>query len=254
MATDQRDGVPPISERAWKPALSMRWKHLLFVHWRVPPLALRPLIPEPLQIDTYDGAAWVGFVPFVMETARPIWLPPVPKVFDFPEANIRTYVRYGAQRGVWFFSLDAAHRLGVWAARRFWKLPYYYARMRWRFLAPDAIHYETIRADRSRAFARVQYRFTGEPRETEPGSLEHFLVERYTLFTAQQGELYYGEVAHLPYAIQPATVLELEQTLTDAAGIALPPQSPIAFYAPGFGVLASALRPLRISNATGHPG
>lgn len=246
--------MPPISEQAWKPALSMRWKHLLFVHWRVPPAALRPLIPEPLQIDTYDGAAWVGFVPFVMESVRPVWLPPIPKLLDFPEANIRTYVRYGEQRGVWFFSLDAAHRLAVWAAQRFWKLPYYYAYMMWDCPAQNEIAYETVRADRRRAFARVRYRFEGEPRETEPGTLEYFLVERYTLFTGHRDTIYRGEVGHLPYAIQPATLLELEQNLTDAAGIALPNEPPLVFYAPGFGVLASALRPVPITNATGRAG
>jgi uncharacterized protein YqjF (DUF2071 family) len=181
-----------MSEREWRPALSMRWKHLLFVHWRVPVASLRPLIPEPLQIDTYDGAAWVGFVPFVMESVRPVWLPPIPKLFDFPEANVRTYVRYGEQRGVWFFSLDAAHRLGVWVARRFWKLPYYYARMWWEMLAPSEIVYTTTRKKRPRPYARVRYRFSGEPRETEPNTLEHFLVERYALFTAYRGELYRG--------------------------------------------------------------
>ncbi|GIV11470.1 MAG: hypothetical protein KatS3mg020_0961 [Fimbriimonadales bacterium] len=241
-----------MSERAWKPTLSMRWKHLLFVHWRVPPTALRPLIPEPLQIDTYDGTAWVGFVPFVMESVRPVWLPPIPKLLDFPEANLRTYVRHGERRGVWFFSLDAAHRLGVWTARWRWKLPYYYAHMRWRRPAPNEICYETIRADASRASARVRYRFEGTPRETESDTLEHFLVERYALFTESRGVLYRGEVAHLPYAVQPATVLELEQTLTDAVGIKLPQEPPIVFYAPGFGVLASALRPVTISNATGR--
>jgi uncharacterized protein YqjF (DUF2071 family) len=163
-----------MSEREWRPTLSMRWKHLLFVHWRVPVASLRPLIPEPLQIDTYDGAAWVGFVPFVMESVRPVWLPPIPKLFDFPEANVRTYVRYGEQRGVWFFSLDAAHRLGVWVARRFWKLPYYYARMWWEMLAPSEIVYTTTRKKRPRPYARVRYRFSGEPRETEPNTLEHF--------------------------------------------------------------------------------
>lgn len=246
--------MPPLSEGAWHAVLSMRWKHLLFVHWRVPPAVLRPLIPEPLQIDTYDGAAWVGFVPFVMESVRPVWLPPIPKLLDFPEANIRTYVRYGTQRGVWFFSLDAAHRLGVWVARRFWKLPYHYARMRWWMTAPNEIFYETVRRANRQAFARVRYQFTGEPRETQPGSLEHFLVERYTLFTVAQGELYRGDVAHLPYAIQPATILELEQTLTDAAGIPLPNEPPVVFYAPGFGVLASALRAVHIANATGRTG
>jgi uncharacterized protein YqjF (DUF2071 family) len=243
-----------MTEQAWKPVLSMRWKHLLFAHWRVPPAALRPLIPEPLQIDTYDGAAWIGLVPFVMESVRPVWLPPVPKLFDFPETNVRTYVRYGEQRGVWFFSLDAAHRLAVWTARRFWKLPYYHARMRCQFVAPNEFAYETIRTDRSRAFARVRYRFEGAPRETEPGTLEHFLVERYTLFTAHGDAIYRGEVAHLPYAIQPATILELEQTLTNAVGVTLPNAPPVVFYAPGFGVLASALRPVSITNATGRTG
>ena len=243
-----------MSEREWRPALSMRWKHLLFVHWRVPVASLRPLIPEPLQIDTYDGAAWVGFVPFVMESVRPVWLPPIPKLLDFPEANIRTYVRYGEQRGVWFFSLDAAHRLGVWVARRFWKLPYYYARMWWEMLAPNEIVYTTTRKKRPRPYARVRYRFSGEPRETEPNTLEHFLVERYTLFTAYRGEIYRGEVAHLPYAIQPATLLELEQTLTDAAGISVSGAPDSVFYAPGFGVLASALQSLHIANATGRAG
>ncbi|MCX7992242.1 MAG: DUF2071 domain-containing protein [Fimbriimonadales bacterium] len=250
----KRDGVPPMIERAWRPALSMRWRHLLFVHWRVSPTTLRPLIPEPLQLDTYAGAAWVGFVPFVMESVRPIWMPPVPKLFDFPEANIRTYVRYGSQRGVWFFSLDAAHRLGVWAARRFWKLPYFYARMRTQQVAPNEITYEILRKDRSRAFARVRYRFEGEPRETEPGTLEHFLVERYAFFTVHQGELYRGEVAHLPYTVQPATVLELEQNLTPTAGITISGEPSSVFYAPGFGVLASVLRPVRIANATGRAG
>ncbi|MCS7209662.1 MAG: DUF2071 domain-containing protein [Fimbriimonadales bacterium] len=247
MVTNPHDGVPPMSEQVWRPTLRMRWKHLLFVHWRVSPALLRPLIPEPLQIETYDGTAWVGFVPFVMESVRPVWLPPVPKLFDFPEANLRTYVRYSGQHGVWFFSLDAAHRLGVWVARRYWKLPYYYARMRWWMPAPDEIYYEMRRWARPRASARVRYRFEGTPRETEPGTLEHFLVERYTLFTVHHGVVYSAEVAHLPYAIQPATIIELEQTLTDTAGIPLLDGAPVAFYAPGFGVLASALRPMQIA-------
>jgi uncharacterized protein YqjF (DUF2071 family) len=243
-----------MSEQAWKPVLSMRWKHLLFAHWRVPPKVLRPLIPEPLQIDTYEGTAWVGLVPFVMESVRPVWMPPIPKLFDFPETNLRTYVRYGEQRGVWFFSLDAAHRLAVWTARRFWKLPYHHARMRCQFVAPNEITYETLRTDHSRAYAYVRYRFEDAPRETEPGTLEHFLVERYTLFTAHRGVVYRGEVAHLPYTVQPATLFELKQTLTDAVGVSLPNEPPVVFYAPGFGVLASALRPALIANATGLKG
>ncbi|MCS7273461.1 MAG: DUF2071 domain-containing protein [Fimbriimonadales bacterium] len=252
MATLQRDRVPPIDEGAWRPVLSMRWQHLLFVHWRVLPETLRPLIPEPLQIDTYDGYAWVGFVPFMMTYVRPVWLPPIPKLFDFPEANIRTYVRYGEQRGVWFFSLDAAHRLGVWVARRFWRLPYYYARMHWHKPAPDQILFETRRRGRVSAYARVHYAIEGTPKETRPDTLEHFLVERYTLFTVYRDELYRAEVAHIPYAIQPAQIIELEQTLTDAVGILITEAPAIAFYAPGFGVLASGLQRVSVASPM-HP-
>ncbi|MCX7924906.1 MAG: DUF2071 domain-containing protein, partial [Fimbriimonadales bacterium] len=74
----------------------------------------------------------------------------------------------------------------------------------------------------------------------------------YTLFTAHQGRIYRGEVAHLPYAIQPASILELEQNLTDAAGIPLSGEPSSVFYAPGFGVLASALSPAPVANATGR--
>ncbi len=233
-----------MNDRNWRPVLSMRWKHLLFVHWRAPVQALRPLIPPVLEIDTYDGSAWVGFVPFVMQAVRPVWLPPIPRLLDFPEANVRTYVRLGAQRGVWFFSLDAQHRLGVWVARRYWSLPYYYAHMHWSRTAPNTFEYTVERRDKHspRGYAQLQYQIKGTPAETEPGSLEHFLVERYTLFTGTPRKLYRAEVAHLPYEIQPATLLHLEQNLVELAGIPLVGEEPIAFYAPGFGVLASALR------------
>ncbi|CUU38292.1 MAG: DUF2071 domain-containing protein [Armatimonadetes bacterium] len=240
MATTGRNALPPIETPAWRPALTMRWRHLLFVHWRVNPAVLRPLIPHALEIDTYDGSAWVGWVPFVMESVRPTWLPPVPRLFDFGETNVRTYVRYGTQRGVWFFSLDAAHRLAVWVARQRWRLPYYYARIRWNQPAPQEIHYECHRTPE--VYGRVRYRIEGEPAIPPEGSLEHFLVERYTLFTVHRGQLYTGHVAHIPYRIQPAHLLELEQTMVSAAGIALPDTEPIVFYAPGFGVLASAIQ------------
>ncbi|MFQ3610248.1 MAG: DUF2071 domain-containing protein [Fimbriimonadales bacterium] len=233
-----------MTERNWRPALSMRWKHLLFVHWQVPVQALRPLIPPPLEVDTYNGSAWVGFVPFVMESVRPVWLPPIPKLLDFPEANVRTYVRLGAQRGVWFFSLDAQHRLGVWVARRHWNLPYHYARMYWRQTSSTEFEYTVERRNTqtSKGYAQVRYQIEGTPAETVPGSLEHFLVERYTLFTGTSRKLYRAEVAHLPYEIQPVTLLHLEQNLVECAGIRTPDSAPVAFYAPGFGVLASGLR------------
>ncbi len=242
MATTGRNALPPIETPPWRAALTMRWRHLLFVHWRVNPAALRPLIPPELEIDTFDGSAWVGWIPFVMESVRPVWMLPFPRLFDFGETNVRTYVRYGKRRGVWFFSLDAAHRLAVWVARQRWRLPYYHAHIRWSQPTPHEIEYECRRTPE--VYGRVRYRIEGTPEISPEGSLEHFLVERYTLFTAHRGQLYAGHVAHIPYRVQPALLLEMEQTMVSAARIALPDTEPIVFYAPGFSVLASAIEPL----------
>jgi uncharacterized protein YqjF (DUF2071 family) len=127
--------------------MRMRWRHLLFAHWPVDVEALRPLVPPALEIDTFDGSAWVGLVPFTMEDVSPVLLPRAPRAAQgvwsalcggaiaFHECNVRTYVyprgreSDPAARGVWFFSLDATSRLAVWGARTFWKLPYFNARI-----------------------------------------------------------------------------------------------------------------------------
>ncbi len=239
-----------MKQKDWKPVLTMRWKHLLFVHWRVPPSLIRPLIPPPLEVDTYEGDAWVAFVPFVMESVRPVWVPPIPRLFDFGEVNVRTYVRYQGERGVWFFSLDASHRLAVWVARQYWRLPYYPAHIRLIRKGADAFEYLIQRRASEPVGAIACYRISGEPRETEPGSLAHFLVERYTLFTGGSNTLYRAQVAHVPYRVQPATLVELRENLLAHAGIALPNDSePVVFYAPGFGVLASKLEPVLIPSS-----
>src|SRR5688500_5474109 len=117
----------PWHARPW--SVFMRWHELLFMHWPVPAAALRPLIPAGLELDTFDGSAWLGVVPFRMSGIRRRLLPPVPGTAAFPELNVRTYVTAGAKPGVWFFSLDAANRLAVRVARWTFHLPYYDATM-----------------------------------------------------------------------------------------------------------------------------
>src|SRR5262249_49930986 len=109
------------------PLGAQRWRALTFVHWEVSVDALRPLVPEPLAIDTFDGKAYVGLVPFTMTGVRPLrYLPALPGLSAFHETNVRTYVHLGGRDpGVWFFSLDAANTPAVWAARRFYHLPYW---------------------------------------------------------------------------------------------------------------------------------
>src|SRR5687767_5867127 len=107
----------------------MEWHHLLFAHWAVPPEMIRPLIPAKLELDLWEGQAWVGVVPFEMRWVHPRWLPSVPWLSFFPELNVRTYVTIDGKPGIWFFSLEATNPIAVSLARRFFYLPYMNAEM-----------------------------------------------------------------------------------------------------------------------------
>src|SRR5215213_8448293 len=117
----------PLPDGSW--VLRMRWRDLLFMHWRVPEEVLRPLIPQALRLDSCDGSAWLGVVPFRMESVRPRFLPAVPWLSGFPELNLRTYVTHENKPGLWFFSLDAYNPVAVRLARATFGLPYFDAKM-----------------------------------------------------------------------------------------------------------------------------
>ena len=122
------DRIAPARRPAETPRGYQNWRNLLFLHWPVEVAQLRPLVPDALQLDLYEGQAFVGVVPFAMEGVRPRWLPPS-LAFAFLETNVRTYVVHNDRPGVFFLSLDAAHSPAVWAARKFWGLPYFRADM-----------------------------------------------------------------------------------------------------------------------------
>ncbi|MDX6290106.1 MAG: uncharacterized protein QOH42_1905, partial [Blastocatellia bacterium] len=155
------------------------WGKLLFMHWAVDPDLLRPLIPSQLSIDTYDGQAWIGVVPFTMWGIRASFLPPIPGASAFHELNVRTYVHHNGVPGVWFFSLDAANRLAVWGARTFYHLPYFNAEM-WLRPEGNSIKYHSTRKDARGASAELDAAWTiGEPlAQMQSGSLGFFLTER----------------------------------------------------------------------------
>lgn len=205
------------------------------MHWRVSAAVLRPLVPEPLAIDTFDGDAFVGIVPFTMRGVRPRWAPAVPGVSSFHETNVRTYVhRDGRDPGVWFFSLEAARRLAVWIARTFWHLPYHHARMT--LQTGDTVRYESHRRAGGAVF-RGAVRPLGEPRAAAPGTLEHFLVERYLLYARRpDGALRRGQVHHAPYPVQDAALPDWDESLLAAAGIARPAGAPLVHFATGVDV------------------
>jgi uncharacterized protein YqjF (DUF2071 family) len=186
--------------------MAQSWHDLLFVHWPVDPAALRPLVPRGLDLDTFDGAAWLGVVPFRMTGIRVRGLLPVPTLSAFAELNVRTYVTAGGRAGVWFFSLDAANPVAVDVARRFFHLPYFNATMECRRRG-DRIHYASRRTHRGapKAEFRGVYGPSGPPATSRAGSLEHFLTERYSLFSADaKGRLWRGDVEHAPWPLQPA--------------------------------------------------
>jgi uncharacterized protein YqjF (DUF2071 family) len=210
----------PVPERAW--SWRQSWCDLLFAHWPVPADRIRPLIPEPLQLQEHDGMAWIGVVPFRMEGVMHRPFPDMPYVSAFPELNVRTYVEYEGKPGVWFFSLDATNALAVWAARRFFHLPYHRAEIVCgREEGGGEFRYASTR-HWSRASFVGTYAPTGPVYEARPGTLEHFLTERYCLYArSPKGELFRADVHHRPWPLQPAEARIRENTMGEQVGLDL---------------------------------
>lgn len=217
----------------------MRWEDLAFLHWPVSVDALRPLVPAALELDTFEGAAWVGVTPFRMTHVRPRFAPSVPTTRNFPELNVRTYVRWRGRAGVWFFSLDAASRLAVIAARVTLNLPYRHARMSTR-RDGNAIEYESQRLEEPGTGAefRAIYRPTGDPAPSVPDTFEYWSTERYSLFTVAHNRVLRLDIEHEPWALQPADVHVERNDVAGAAGIVLPDGPPRAHFSRTLDVVA----------------
>jgi len=208
--------------------MTMRWEELLFLHWPVDPDLLRPHLPEALELETFDGKAWLGVVPFVMAATRFRWLPPMPTAHRFPECNLRTYVRHkhdaehGGRPGVWFFSLDAQSRLAVEAARLGFGLPYFRAEMQCESTG-GAVHYRSRRIDRRAPAAEfaATWRTIAPPRPAAPSTLEHFLVERYCLYALRRGRLVRGDITHAPWQLAPVELDLQSNDLTQLLNLEL---------------------------------
>ena len=216
------------------------WHDLLFAHWPMARDILRALVPAQLSLDTFEGSCWVGVVPFHMSGIHGHGVPPLPGLSRFPELNVRTYVSLNGKPGVYFFSLDAANLPAVWAARKFYHLPYFHAKMLTQ-ADGEFINYESHRF-RSNAEFRGRYRPTGPVTIRAKGSLEHWLTERYCLYTEAGGRTYRGEIHHQPWPLQDAEA-EIElNTVATAAGFLLPPVKPLLHFARKLEVLIWPLR------------
>jgi uncharacterized protein len=188
--------------------LAQTWSRLLFAHWPVDPDAVARQLPPGVEPDVRDGRAWLAIVAFRMLGSRPLLPPRRPVLAPIPELNLRTYVRVDGVPGVWFLSLDAASPFFVRAGRALYGLPYRLARMT-TVTSGERVHYLSTRSD---ACFAASYEPRGPAAPAEGGSLEHFLVERYRLFSRWRGRLITAVVTHEPWLLQPAAArIELNE-------------------------------------------
>ncbi|MBT9560292.1 MAG: DUF2071 domain-containing protein [Myxococcales bacterium] len=208
-----------------RPIGFQRWRDLLFLHWRLPAEVVRPLVPPALELDLWDGEAWVGVVPFTMRDVSPWWSPSVPWISNFHELNLRTYVKgpAGSAPGVWFFSLEAARLAAVLIARMGWSLPYFWAAMALG-KEGDQVHYRSRRRGfGGPAHFSADYTLGAPLAPPLPGSLEFFLVERYVLYAmGSGGALRRGWVHHIPYPLRAVTLSALDESIRAASGLGSP--------------------------------
>ena len=211
----------PAPSSPW--VLQMRWLELCFLHWAADPQVIARHLPAGVQLDTWEGRAYLGVVPFRMEGIRPRATFDVPGVSAFPEINLRTYVTVGGVPGVWFFSLDAAQRLAVRTARLAFHLPYFDARM-WTARQGELIRYASLRTHAGAAPASFAgaYQPTGPVFHAQPGSLEDWLTARYALYSAdRQGTIFRGHIDHAPWPLQRARAEVGVNTMSEQIGVPL---------------------------------
>ncbi len=218
-----------IRERpAGTPIMHQDWGSLLFLHWPIPAVALRPLVDQRLEIEEYDGSAWITVAPFTMWGLRPPFAPALPYASRCHELNVRTYVHRDGVPGVWFFSLDASKAHVVWGARLAFHLPYFRARMSLESGGPVIRYRSERRAGAGPPASFAADWAVGEPLPpTVPGSLDYFLTERYALYAAAEDRLLRARIHHRPWPLAEARLLAYASTMLESHGLPEPSRPPI---------------------------
>jgi uncharacterized protein YqjF (DUF2071 family) len=196
--------------------MGQTWERLLFAHWPVEPEKLERVMPPELPLDVVEGRAWIAVTPFAVKGLRVRGVAPTPVLSSFPEINVRTYVTVDGQPGIYFFSLDTSSRFAVASARRIYRVPYFHADQRF-----DGEAFTSSRARPAAEFA-ARYRPLGQPAPAEPGSIEHFLTERYCLYTLdEERRVLRGEIHHPPWPLQAAEAEIEVNTMGEQIGLEL---------------------------------
>lgn len=221
----------PLPRGPW--IMTQTWHELIFAHWPIPFAELRPLIPPLLEIETFEGEAWIGVVPFRMSHVHPRGFPAVRGLSHFPELNVRTYVRANGIPGVFFFSLDAGNPIAVSIARSFFHLPYFHAQMLCQKKDDATIHYHSLRIHRGAPPADfvAAYRPVTPAYTAQRGTIEYWLTERYCLYTVFQNHLYRADIQHRPWSLQAGEMEVQSNTMVEGHGLRLPATAPLLHYA-----------------------
>ncbi len=228
--------------------MRMTWIDLLFMHYQVDANLLEGLLPNSVKLDTFEGQAWIGIVPFRMANVAPRWMPELPLVSRFPELNVRTYVTIDGKPGVWFFSLDATSKIAVRTARWLFHLNYVDASIQLKKTPRQSsgkwIHYHCIRTDPTAPPAELncEYRPMGDWYFAKPDTLVHWLTARYCLYTTSpQGQLFRGEINHQPWRLRDAQAIVHDNTMTEGLGLELGEQKPLLHFSKETKVVAWSL-------------
>jgi uncharacterized protein len=230
------------------PVMLQTWQSLTFLHWAYEPAVIERLLPRGLQLDTFNGEAWIGLAPFLIVSLRPPRVPPLPWISRFPETNVRTYVIGPDGRpGVWFFTLEADRLAAVLGARALYRLPYRWARMRVR-ASGELVEYES---ERSWPFGKGRTRIAVRPGERMiAGQLDNFLTARFRLYSQVGPRIGYADIEHEPWPLRRAELVKLEEDLIQQEKIPRPTGSPLVHFSRGLDVRVAKLRTLKATDFT----
>jgi uncharacterized protein len=230
------DRRSPSKQPQSKTAGSQQWRDLLFLHWSVPIEEIRAQVPAGMQLDLFDGKAYVGIVPFVMQNILPTYIPSF-LAQNFLEINLRTYVHVHGEPGIYFFSLDANSQLAVMGARLTFSLPYTYADIAIEKYEEQLIYYNSKRYFHENAKFSCRYQVKEKLPASEEGSSDHFFLERYWLFLEKNKKLYKAQVHHTPYPAHRVEMHAIEESLIQAANMSRLTTVPeYMHYSPGVDV------------------
>lgn len=235
-------------QRVERPVMLQGWHDLASIHWRYDSAVVQALLPPGFTVDTFDGSAWVGVLPFHMRRIRVPGTPALGPLSTFPETNVRTYlVDPAGRRGVWFCSLDITRLLPALVARVSYHLPYCWAAMSIE-QEGDVWRYRSRRRWPRRGPSTDLAVRVGEAiPQGQESELELFLSARWALGTTLFGRPMWAEVDHPPWPLHRAELLSIDETIVTAAGLPAPQGEPVVLWSPGVEVRIG--RPRRVLGA-----